>query len=72
MRLCGLYSYLTMWEDKYGGIYTWKGYDWAAMERLHEKGYLADPKSKNKSVLVTPEGAKRAKELFEQMFGESE
>ena len=22
---------------------TWKGFDWDAMNRLHEKGYISDP-----------------------------
>lgn len=39
------------------------------MDRLYEKGYLSNPKGKAKSVVVTEEGVKRARELFEQMFG---
>jgi Mn-dependent DtxR family transcriptional regulator len=38
------------------------------MDRLHEKGYILDPKSKAKSVVMTPEGARRARELFEKHF----
>ena len=29
---------------------AWKGHDWDAMGRLHEKGMIEDPKNKNKSV----------------------
>jgi hypothetical protein len=42
--------YLTRCE---GGTRAWKGHDWDAMDRLHQKGYLADPKTKAKSVIVT-------------------
>ncbi len=41
------------------------------MERLYEKGYIDDPKSKAKSVFVTEEGAARAEELFQKLFGKS-
>jgi len=58
---------LTMVEDRHG-LRTWKGHDWDAMNRLHEKGYISDPKSKAKSVVMTEEGAKRARELFAKHF----
>jgi Mn-dependent DtxR family transcriptional regulator len=45
---------------------------WDAMDRLHQKGYISDPKGKAKSVVMTDEGAKRAKELFEKHFRSSE
>jgi Domain of unknown function (DUF6429) len=45
-----------------------KSHGWDALDRLHEKGYISDPKSKAKSVVMTEEGAKRAKELFEKHF----
>ena len=32
---------------------AWKGFDWDALDRLHEKGYLNDPRSKAKSVVLT-------------------
>jgi hypothetical protein len=58
---------LTLFEDR-RGLRTWKGHDWDAMNRLHEKGYISHPKSKAKSVVMTEEGAKRAQELFEKHF----
>lgn len=58
---------LTMFEDK-PGWRAWKGHDWDALNRLHEKGYISDPKSKSKSVVMTGEGAERARELFEKHF----
>jgi len=59
---------LTMFEDRLG-LRAWKGQNWDAMDRLHEKGYISDPKSKSKSVVMTEEGAKRAQELFAKHFG---
>ncbi len=59
--------YLTMFEDK-PGWRAWKSHDWDALDRLHEKGYISDPKSKSRSVVMTEEGAKRATELFEKHF----
>ena len=47
---------------------AWKGYDWDALNRLHEKGYISDPKNKNKSVIMTDEGFKLSKELFKKHF----
>ena len=47
---------------------AWKGHDWDALNRLHEKEFISNPKSKAKSVALSSEGAKRAKELFEKMF----
>jgi hypothetical protein len=47
---------------------AWKGFNWDAMNRLHEKGLIHDPVSKAKSVWFTDEGAKRAEELFDELF----
>lgn len=49
---------------------AWKGMDWAAMNRLHEKGFISDPKDKSKSVVITEEGVKKSKELFGKYFKE--
>jgi hypothetical protein len=48
---------------------AWKGHDWEALNRLHEKGFIGNPVGKAKSVFVTEEGAKRSEELFRQFFG---
>jgi hypothetical protein len=58
---------LTLHEYKVGAR-AWKGHDWDAMNRLHEKGFIGDPKSKAKSVLVTPEGVVESRRLFEELF----
>ncbi|HTY86031.1 MAG TPA: DUF6429 family protein [Candidatus Acidoferrum sp.] len=49
---------------------AWKGHDWDALNRLHEKGLIQDPKSKSKSVVLTEAGQKRAEELFNRLFCE--
>lgn len=59
--------YLNFHSDE-DTVRAWKSFDWGAMDRLHQKGFISDPKSKAKSVLVTEEGQKAAKELFEKFF----
>jgi hypothetical protein len=60
--------FLTMFDEKHFGTRAWKSLDWDALDRLHEKRYIADPRGKVKSVVMTEVGAKRAKELFEKHF----
>jgi hypothetical protein len=60
--------FLTTFED--GPILrAWKGMARDISDRLHEKGYIGNPKGKTKSVVLTDEGAKRSEELFEKYFG---
>src|SRR5262245_42626287 len=47
---------------------AWKGFDWEAMNRLHEQGYITDPRGKAKSVVFTEEGFSRAKRLLQELF----
>ncbi|SDD93815.1 DUF6429 family protein [Rhodospira trueperi] len=54
----------------HNGDRVWKGMDWDAMERLHEKGLITNPVGTAKSVAFTPEGRKRAEELFDALFGD--
>jgi hypothetical protein len=51
---------------------AWKTFDWEAMSRLHEKGYIFDPVNKNKSVELTSEGLRESERLLNQLFGEPE
>lgn len=51
------------------GDRAWKGFDWAALSRLHEKGYITDPVGKAKSVAFTEEGLRDAPRLLEDLFG---
>ena len=62
--------YLTRCDDKFHAA-SWKSHDWAALARLHEKGYIEDPVSKNKSVGVTEAGVAKSKELFYKLFGKA-
>ena len=43
-------------SDKLGSR-AWKGFDWATLDRLHEKGLISDPKRKDKSVALSEEAA---------------
>ena len=61
--------YLVTSENEYGAR-AWKSFDWDTMDRLHKKGYISDPKSKAKSVVMSEEGFSRAKEMFEFFFVE--
>ena len=46
--------YLTLHDE----ARAWKSFDWDALNRLHEKGYISNPVSKAKSVVLTDEGLK--------------
>jgi hypothetical protein len=51
------------------GARAWKGFDWEAMDRLHERGYITEPRGKAKSIAFTDEGLERARSLLERLFG---
>jgi hypothetical protein len=50
------------------GRRAWKGFDWDAMHRLDEKGYITDPVGKAKSVVFTEERLREAQRLFRELF----
>jgi len=56
--------YLTL--DKQGR--AWKGFDFSAMDRLHEKGFIENPVNRNKSVALTDKGIVESRRLFELLF----
>ena len=61
--------YLTAFREKKDWPWrTWKSHDWEVMNRLCEKGYIFDPKSKAKSVTLSDEGYAKAKQLFEAKY----
>ena len=60
--------YLNMTEE-FGATRAWKSFAWEALDRLHEKGFIGDPKSKAKSVVMTEEGLALAEALFVKHFG---
>jgi len=47
---------------------AWKGFDWSAMNRLHENGFIGNPVNKAKSVWLTDKGIVRSEQLFREMF----
>ena len=59
--------YLTTFKDK-PNWRAWKSHNWDSLDRLHHKGFISDPATKAKSVLLTEEGLKRSQDLFEKNF----
>ena len=57
-----------LWLTLHDERRAWKGFDWAALDRLHQKGLIADPANKTKSVVLSDEGLRRAEELFHALF----
>jgi Domain of unknown function (DUF6429) len=48
---------------------VWKGLDWDLMDLLHAKGWIVDPRSKAKSVVLTEDGERLAGEFLRKYFG---
>lgn len=59
---------LNSFDVRSGVTRAWKAFPWDVMDRLHEKGYISDPKSKSKSVWLSEEGARLSKQWCEQLF----
>jgi Domain of unknown function (DUF6429) len=59
--------YLTL----HNGVRAWKGHDWDALNRLHEKRMIDNPRGKAKSVILTDAGLAESERLFKQMFAKS-
>lgn len=57
-----------LWLTLHDGTRAWKGHDWDALDRLHRKGFILDPVSKAKSVVLTQEGLREAERLFDVLF----
>jgi hypothetical protein len=51
------------------GHRTWKSFDWDAMGRLYDKGFISDPVGKAQSVAFTEDGIKRAQALLKSLSG---
>jgi hypothetical protein len=43
---------------------AWKSYDWEVMNDLCERGFISDPHSKAKSIVLTDEGLTRSREMY--------
>jgi len=50
-------------------VRAWKGMDWDLLDVLYQKGWIADPKGKAISVVLTDEGARLAQDLLIRHFG---
>ena len=50
---------------------AWKGFDWSAMDRLHERGLISDPARKAKAVPLPDAGMAEAERLFNALFARS-
>lgn len=51
---------------------AWKSFDWDALNRLHEQGFLDNPVNKAKSVTLTDKGLRESERLFQQRFAISD
>ena len=60
--------WLVTQTDK-NGSRAWKSFDWATLDRLHEKGLISDPKRKAKSVVLSEEAVELSETMFKRMFG---
>jgi hypothetical protein len=64
--------YLVITKDKReSAARAWKGFDWDTLNRLYEKGYISNPKSKSHSIVISEEAAQKSKELFQKYFGKA-
>ena len=61
--------YLTVSQEDDQEPRAWKSHDWAALDRLHSRGLISNPKRTAKSVVLSPEGLEMARTLFERHFG---
>jgi hypothetical protein len=57
-----------LWLTLHDERRAWKGFDWAALDRLHQKGLIADPANKANSVVLSDKGRRRAQKLFHALF----
>ena len=51
------------------GNRAWKGFDWEVMNRLHERGFISNPRTKAHSIVFTDQGLARAEWLLVELFG---
>jgi hypothetical protein len=61
--------YLTTFTERNQQARTWKGFDWDILDRMFERGWISDPRTKAKSVVIFEDAQRRSRELFEQQFG---
>ena len=59
--------YLVMSKEREGGR-AWNTFEWNTLSRLHRRGWISELRVKEIAVAVTPEGLKKAEELFKEHF----
>lgn len=64
----GDFTLALMYLTLHDGARAWKGYDWDVMDHLFEKGFISDPRSRAKSVVLTEEGLARSEALFASLL----
>jgi Domain of unknown function (DUF6429) len=69
MTLALLYLVTTSPGPEGLGARAWRGFDMNTINRLYEKGWIRDPKTKAMSLYLTDEGFKKSQELFTKYFG---
>ncbi|MBN2416374.1 hypothetical protein JXO52_11055 [bacterium] len=47
---------------------AWKGFDRETLARLHRKGLIADPNTRETSLTITAAGMEQAETLFKKHF----
>ena len=63
-----------LWLEAHGDrnmTRVWKQMDWDLTDLLYENGWITDPKTKAKSVMLTEDGERLAEELFQKHFSVS-
>ncbi len=48
---------------------VWKSMDWGLLDELFARGWIADPRGKTKSVVLTDEGVSLIDTLLRKHFG---
>jgi len=57
-----------LWLTLHDENRAWKTIAWDVMDRLHQKGFISDPATRAKSVVLTEEGLSKAERLAQNMF----
>jgi len=56
-------------ETEFGSHSAWKSLPWDALDRLHARGMISEPRRKSYSVALDDKAWERGKAVFEQWFG---
>lgn len=51
------------------GARAWKGANLEVLERLHKKGWISEPRTREMSLMLTEEGYRLSRDLFNKHFG---